>query len=162
VGAKQQIGPIPEVFLSETRKGGGGVSVVLCQNIKFNQHDKVSRNLLSPSHSPITFALTLLHEHSWSVVTLLGAKPCFRHQEREQCTDDADRREALSDELWRVHKQICQTAPTTMAGAAVKLRLLVHPNLGLDALDMSEDDWVSLKQVVEFVSTAARNGEAQP
>ena len=97
-------------------------------------------------------------------VELLAAEQSLTalHQEREQCTDDAGRREALSDELWRVHKQICQTAPTTMAGAAVKLRLLVHPNLGLDALDISEDDWVSLNQVVEFVSTAAKGGEAQP
>jgi hypothetical protein len=41
-----------------------GVSVVLCQNINLNQHDKVSRNLLSPNHSPITFALTLLRSHT--------------------------------------------------------------------------------------------------
>jgi hypothetical protein len=30
----------------------------------------------------------------------------------------------LADERWWVHKRICQTAPTTRAGAAVKMRLL--------------------------------------
>jgi hypothetical protein len=47
------------------------------------------------------------------------------------------------------------TAPTTLTGAAIKLRVLADPAHGMEAGDR-EDDYVSLRQVLAFIEQEAR------
>ena len=59
--------------------------------------------------------------------------------------------EPVRDRLWNF---IEQTPPVGLAGAAVKLRLLSDPDVGLS--DDNKDAFASLQQVVEFVEREAR------
>jgi hypothetical protein len=58
-------------------------------------------------------------------------------------------------EMGRVFSLINTTAPTTMAGVLVKLRLLADPDNGIEAGDRA-DDVVSLWQILAFLEQEAR------
>ena len=87
------------------------------------------------------------------------------HEAREPITA------ALEDELitpldearLAAERVIFETMPETLAGAAVKLRLLAHPDRGIDA---TEKEITALRQVLALVEQAsnapALAEEAQP
>jgi len=73
------------------------------------------------------------------------------HQQREQLSTKDPAHAALGGEIWNtLYPLISRTPPKSLAGVAVKLRLLTHPDFGIEAADMCEDDWVSLQQVRDF------------
>ncbi len=51
---------------------------------------------------------------------------------------------------------INNTAPTTLEGAVIKLRVLASPERGMEAGDR-EDDYISLRQVLAFLEQEARS-----
>jgi hypothetical protein len=55
------------------------------------------------------------------------------------------------DEVWAIYEIISRTPPASLLGAAVKLRLLLDPELGLDAIETTADDLLSLRQVGEMI-----------
>ena len=62
--------------------------------------------------------------------------------------EDADEMgQRLTDRLGEITELINNTPATTMAGAAVKLRLLADPEVGMEAGER-DDDYVSLRQVL--------------
>ena len=80
----------------------------------------------------------------WQEITRLLALP--------DASDGAD------DPIWRriseLQELIARTPPATLAGAAVKLRLLCDPAIGIAAGD-SDDDPISLDQVLTIVEREA-------
>jgi len=54
------------------------------------------------------------------------------------------------EEIGRCFEIINTTPPTTLAGVAVKLRLLADPDIGMECGER-EDDFCSLRQALEFV-----------
>jgi hypothetical protein len=59
--------------------------------------------------------------------------------------------ERLIDEACGVFDWIRQTEPATLAGAAVKLRTLLHPELGIEFTFHPDDDPESLRQVLAVI-----------
>ena len=55
------------------------------------------------------------------------------------------------DEVWAIYEIISRTPPASLPGAAVKLRLLMDPELGLKAIAATADDLLSLRQVGELI-----------
>jgi len=55
------------------------------------------------------------------------------------------------DRIWELDKIIAKTPPVTLAGAAVKLRRLLDPDLGME-IGESEDDFPSIRQVLSLSS----------
>ena len=62
------------------------------------------------------------------------------------------------DEVWAIYEIISRTPPASLLGAAVKLRLLLDRELGLD-IGISADDMISLRQVAELIE---RRGRCRP
>jgi hypothetical protein len=54
-------------------------------------------------------------------------------------------------EIWAIYQIISRTPPATLLGAAVKLRLLLDPDLGLKASETTVDDLLSLRQIGELI-----------
>jgi hypothetical protein len=91
-------------------------------------------------------------------LALLAAEQEFRQLERRM----AELRDAGADEdevitplflQWMdVMDAIAKTPPKTIGGCAVKLRILLHPEVGIETND--EHDIPSLKQVLDFLSRA--------
>jgi hypothetical protein len=54
-------------------------------------------------------------------------------------------------EIWTIYEIISRTPPASLLGAAVKLRLLMDPELGLKAIETTADDLLSLRQVGELI-----------
>lgn len=50
-----------------------------------------------------------------------------------------------------------ETAPTTLAGAAIKLRLLLHPDFGLWAVSEPERQRLTLQQILAVIEREARS-----
>ena len=65
--------------------------------------------------------------------------------------DSADSADSLNPEIWETYRLISRTPPATLVGAAVKLRLLLDPDLGPAAGKASDDDIISLQQIVDLV-----------
>ena len=77
--------------------------------------------------------------------------------EREPLSDeDAD---ALSTAMYEQIERINNTAPVTLFGAAIKLRVLAHPDHGMESGER-EDDYISLRQVLEFIEREVAAGHA--
>lgn len=77
-------------------------------------------------------------------------------QERDAIPpEEGDRYSEMTDRIFEAYKTISRTAPTTLAGAAIKLRLLLDRHLGID-VEMSHDDFKSLEQISEFVEHEAQ------
>jgi hypothetical protein len=70
---------------------------------------------------------------------------------RGNTDDEAD---ALSHAEYEEIEFINNTAPTTLAGAAIKLRVLADPAHGMEAGDR-DDDYLSLRQILAFIEQAA-------
>ncbi len=60
--------------------------------------------------------------------------------------------EPLDDARVAAERVVFNTMPETLAGAAVKLRLLAHPDRGIDA---TEEEITALRQVLAFVEASA-------
>lgn len=63
----------------------------------------------------------------------------------------ADSADSLNPEIWETYRLISRTPPATLVGAAVKLRLLLDPDLGPAANKASDDDMISLRQIADLV-----------
>jgi len=77
--------------------------------------------------------------------------------EREPLSDEEA--DALSHRMYEQIEIINNTAPTTLFGAAIKLRVLADPDHGMEAGDR-EDDWISLRQVRDFIEREVAAGHA--
>lgn len=55
----------------------------------------------------------------------------------------------IIDDLCATIEWIRKTEPESLAGAAVKLRVLLHPDLGFSAPRLAEEDAVPLRQVLK-------------
>jgi hypothetical protein len=71
-------------------------------------------------------------------------------REFDQLRAQAHRTEAEDDRLWTLEKEIAQTAPATLAGAAIKLRRLGDAEIGIEAGPTPEDPG-SVRKVLEVV-----------
>ncbi|MGA8549020.1 MAG: hypothetical protein WB678_02165 [Stellaceae bacterium] len=60
----------------------------------------------------------------------------------------------LWNQIWELEKKIAATPPTTLIGAAVKLRWLADPNLGIEAGPTDEDP-DSIRQVLDLIEREA-------
>ena len=63
-------------------------------------------------------------------------------------TDSPD---SLNAEICALYRLISRTAPATLLGAAVKLRLLLHQELGIAAIEVGRDDLISLRQIADLL-----------
>ena len=76
---------------------------------------------------------------------------CLARAQVQQEIDAADRlMEPLLDEIGRIAETIHNTPPSTLVGAAVKLRLLLHPLLGIED-DESSELRIALQQILDCV-----------
>jgi hypothetical protein len=64
---------------------------------------------------------------------------------------DAEAGERLIDEACVTYHWIRKTAPESLVGAAVKLRTLLHPELGIEFAFHPDDDPDALRQVLAVV-----------
>jgi hypothetical protein len=62
--------------------------------------------------------------------------------------------------MWALYDQITLSAPVSLTSAAVKLRLLADPHLGLENNE-GENDVASLRQVLELVARVVGAGDAE-
>jgi len=60
------------------------------------------------------------------------------------------------DEVWAAYKIISRTPPASLLAARIKLRLLLDPDLGLEAIETTADAMISLRQIVELIERQAR------
>jgi hypothetical protein len=60
----------------------------------------------------------------------------------------------LTDRLWALYDQIAKSPPVSLTSAAVKLRLLTDPDIGIEQNE-GENDVASLRQVFELVERVA-------
>ena len=66
------------------------------------------------------------------------------------------------DEILQIHRIILRTPPASLLGARVKLRLLLDPDLGLEAIETTADAMISLRQIVELIERLqARRGRSE-
>jgi hypothetical protein len=66
-------------------------------------------------------------------------------------TDAADRfMEPILDEIGKRAGTICNTPPSTLIGASVKLRMALHPELGIEE-DESSEVMIALRQVLALI-----------
>jgi hypothetical protein len=61
-------------------------------------------------------------------------------------------------DIWQLIDVILLTPPRTLAGAAVKLRLLCDAEIGIFAAGASDQEEVSLRQVLAFVEAMSGGG----
>jgi hypothetical protein len=66
----------------------------------------------------------------------------------------------ISDRVWQLEEEIATTAPTSLAGAAVKLRRLADPDVGIEA-GPTADDPGSIRQVLEVVESLLGKADGQ-
>ena len=116
------------------------------------------------------------HEHAQSPCPPLddGFTPLFGDAEfieteseiarlYRECGLRADRSDEASkpyyDRIEVLEHSIAQSAPTSLVSAAVKLRRLLDPEVGMP-IGEGEDDFPSLHQVLAFIETAAKGGAA--
>ena len=65
--------------------------------------------------------------------------------------------DALYDRLAEIEDMICTTPPSTLAGCAVKLRLLCHPERGpFGERDLFEVHCVAARQILAFIEAQQR------
>jgi hypothetical protein len=82
------------------------------------------------------------------------AAPCATDEEAAAC-------DLLYDRLASIEDMICTTAPRTMAGCAVKMRLLCHPDRGpFGERDLFEVHCVAARQILAFIEAQAQGGAA--
>lgn len=78
-------------------------------------------------------------------------------QERKRVSDGSDaQNKPFFDRLNSLEKSIDVSPPVSLTSAAVKLRHLLDPNLGLDGLNPPEE--TSLKQILAFIEREAQRG----
>ena len=71
--------------------------------------------------------------------------------------------EALNAEESRINERINTTAPTTAAGALVKLRHFINsPTGGKGWFGVTEEEVVSLEQIAAFIEAQLHQTEGQP
>jgi hypothetical protein len=78
------------------------------------------------------------------------------HERRKACPDDAAGValwEKLSDEEDRLEDVIYLTPPATLADCAVKLRMLRHPELGIEARDWFDQHGTALDHVLAYLES---------
>ena len=64
-------------------------------------------------------------------------------------TEDKQLDERLYERMWALYEKITLSPPVSLASAAVKLRLLMDPDIGIDC--SCESDLSSLRLVLEFI-----------
>ena len=62
----------------------------------------------------------------------------------DACRED----DRLLDQYWGLYSIVAKTKPKWLAGAAVKLRLLLHPDLGMQIGERAED-YIALRQILD-------------
>ena len=73
--------------------------------------------------------------------------------------DDGDHNE-LSTPLFALVTRIAKTAPDSLIGAAVKLRILADEGTGIDEASSGEGDVESLRQILAAVERSIASGAA--
>ena len=69
--------------------------------------------------------------------------------------------EPIWDEIGKRAATIYKTSPSTLIGGAVKLRMLVHPERGIEE-DESSETMVALRQVLALVDREIGQAKPQP
>jgi hypothetical protein len=67
--------------------------------------------------------------------------------------------EPILDAIGKRAETICNTPPSTLIGASVKLRMALHPELGIEE-DESSEIMIALRQVLALIERETRTGGA--
>jgi hypothetical protein len=136
----------------EVRKLIAGPTVFICNECVHTCMEIIrDQRLLTdePKNNPASF------HFSEARIVHLDSDDDFLAIEREMddlfwqwdaCRED----DRLLDQYWGLYSIVAKTKPKWLAGAAVKLRLLLHPDLGMQIGERAED-YSALRQILDII-----------